>query len=257
MAADSGARGATTLASPRNPDAGNRAFPTPATVVFAPRTPEPRPTSARNGRNLPIRAELSADNFSETGEKRTMRTYRFCLRFAAPGRALDAATVLPRLGDGVSTAEAKRGRMAFDFVRGARTAEAAMLDAIREVQAACTIARFVEAGPDLVGLAQLPRLAGCSRQNLRMRALRDFGFPLAAHEGHPELFHLVEVLRWVRLQRHWRAPAALVEVADAARQLNLARQLLGVPGWRVPRRLRLPPRASRMGDAARTMTSGP
>jgi hypothetical protein len=168
-------------------------------------------------------------------------TYRFTLRFAAPGRPLESAAVLQRLGEGVSAVKAKRGRMAFGFVREARSAEAAMLDAIREVQAACPIARFVEAGPDLVGLSELPRLAGCSRQNLRMRALRDFGFPLAVHEGRPGLFHLVEVLRWLRLQRHWRAPVALVEVADAARQLNLARQLVGVRGWRVPVRFRRRP----------------
>jgi hypothetical protein len=187
-----------------------------------------------------------------------MRTCRFTLRFAVPGRPLETAKALAQLGvrgggDGVTAGKAKRGRVALAFVREARNAEIAMLDAIRDVQSACAGARFVEAGPDLVGLSDLPRLAGCSRQNLRIRALRDFGFPLAVHEGRPELFHLVEVLRWIRLQRRWRAPIALVEVADAARQLNLARQLHGVRGWRIPRRLQPRP----LQSVAPTMTSGP
>ena len=49
-------------------------------------------------------------------------TYRFTLRFAAPGRPLESAAVLQRLGEGVSAVKAKRGRVAFGFVRARRAA---------------------------------------------------------------------------------------------------------------------------------------
>jgi hypothetical protein len=173
----------------------------------------------------------------------TPKRYCFSLRFVDPERVAAAPWFLGMLasvGCMEVTAVMCEGRaVVLEFERVARSAERAILPVLEQVYRAVPELRFVEVAPDLVCLREAAVHAGCSRQNLRARALREPGFPLAAHGGNPELFHLADVLQWIRRTGRRAPAAAVLDLAVTARQINLARQLAQMPRGHVPARLRL------------------
>jgi len=58
----------------------------------------------------------------------------------------------------------KPGRIALDFAREANSAEEAVLSALADVKRAIPAAEFVEATPDFVGVPDIAKLLGVSRQ---------------------------------------------------------------------------------------------
>jgi hypothetical protein len=133
----------------------------------------------------------------------------------------------------------KPGLVVLEFERTASASLRVVLQAIDQVFAADGTLRFVEAGPDLVCLREAAAYVGCTRQALARRALRRAGFPLAAHDGNPELFHLADVLRWARRTGRSTITPALLDLAQATRQVNLARQVAQFAHWYVPARFRV------------------
>lgn len=158
-----------------------------------------------------------------------MSTYEFTLRFAL-GNPDDAPErFVERLGeagcDDATVGIGQRGRIALDFSRDARSAAQAILSALRDVRRAIRGARLVEAAPDLVGLTDVARVLGCSRQNVRKLMFRHGGqFPAPVHEGNPSIWRLAKVLAWAQARGDAVDPA-LLEVAKAAQQVNLAREM--------------------------------
>lgn len=167
-----------------------------------------------------------------------MTEYDFILKFALPGDGADAADFVDRLEaagcDDALVGIGKKGRIALDFTREAHSGLRAMLSAIRDVYTAIPGARLIEAQPDLVGITELADMFGFTRQNMLKIVDSERDFPMAVHEGKAGLFHLAEVLDWNAKSRRARFrgdvnETALAEVADAARQVNLAKQLNQLP----------------------------
>jgi hypothetical protein len=111
------------------------------------------------------------------------------------------------------------GSIALDFAREAASAEEAVRSAIADVRTAIPGAELVEVGPDLVNLADLAEMVGCSRQNVRkyaqgeMRRVRR-RFPAPVHTGQHSLYRLAEVLGWFDRETEIHPDRHLVELAD-------------------------------------------
>lgn len=117
------------------------------------------------------------------------------------------------------------GRIALEFTRDAESAFSALTSAIADVKRAIPSARRIEAGPDLVGLTDIADLVGVTRQNMRKLAVTNFmTFPAPVHEGSSALWHLIDVLVWMSKRGAYELEPGTLEVATAAKQLNLARQ---------------------------------
>lgn len=156
-----------------------------------------------------------------------MKDYDFTLSFALPTDRDDPEQYVEPLGDAGCTDALLgigcRGQIGLMFTREAATAEEAVLSAIRDVMGAIQGARLVEATPDLVGLSDVAELLGVSRQNVRKLVVdSEQAEPPAVHEGNPTLWHLADVLRWLRVEKGYRVDDRLMAIAEVTRQVNLA-----------------------------------
>ncbi len=175
-----------------------------------------------------------------------MADYDFTLKFALPGNEADPEEFIPKLYEGgcddALIGIGKKGRIALNFTRAAASSQEAVLSALSDVRKAIPEARFIEAEPDLVGLTEVAELAGCSRQNIRKITESDESFPIAVHEGSPELFHLVEVLDWMGKSNRARLregidQVGLLAVAQTNREVNLAKQINHLPNKELGRQI--------------------
>lgn len=156
-----------------------------------------------------------------------MPGYDIELSFALPSPDADPGDFVDRLyeaGCGDATVGIGRsGHIGMLFTRDSDTAWDALASAIRDVRGAIPGARLEEAGPDLVGLTDLGLLLGVSRQNARKLIVGSRRqTPAPVHIGNPSVWHLADLLRWLREVKRYEVDDRLVEVADVTRQVNLA-----------------------------------
>jgi predicted DNA-binding transcriptional regulator AlpA len=157
-----------------------------------------------------------------------MNSYTFLLNFILPDRAADPEQYLDALYeagcDDAVVGIGQRGMIGLDFTRAAVSAEDALRSAIDNVRAAIPGAPLVQAGPDLVGLTQMAEIFGFSRQNMRKYATGQSGapeaFPSPVVLGEPSLWHLAEIVAWLKLNTTVQAPDNVLEVSKAAAKLN-------------------------------------
>jgi predicted DNA-binding transcriptional regulator AlpA len=155
-------------------------------------------------------------------------TYEFTLTFSLPPASEDPEQYLEHLAengcDDATVGIGTTGRIALAFAREARSAEAAILTALRNVKTAIPGATLVEANPDLVGLTDIADLLGFSRQNMRkLQVTNAASFPPPVHEGSSALWHLATVLEWFQLAKTKAIDETLLQVAQVAMQVNFAR----------------------------------
>jgi hypothetical protein len=68
------------------------------------------------------------------------------------------------------------------FTREAESAKRAIVSALEDVKKAIPAAKLIEAGPDLVGLADVADMLGMSRQNMRkLMLVHAANFPAPVH----------------------------------------------------------------------------
>lgn len=128
------------------------------------------------------------------------------------------------------------GQLALDFVREARSAEQAILSALKDVKKAIPTAKLIEVGPDLVGLTDVAELLGVTRQNMRkLMVTHSAAFPVPVHSGSVSLWHLAPMLEFLRERGYELAPG-LAEVALASMRINIASEAARI-GHAVDRRL--------------------
>ena len=156
--------------------------------------------------------------------------YTFTLKYQLAADDLDRAAVVERLGeagcDDALVGTGVAGRIALEFTREAASAEAALRSALADVRRALPGARLTEAGPDYVGLTDVAELLEMSRQNLRKLMLNHpASFPPPVHEGSASVWRLADLLAWFA-ERGYTLEPALVETASAARQINLAKDVV-------------------------------
>lgn len=157
--------------------------------------------------------------------------YVFTLKFQLTDAAADLDELAERLGQGgcddALLGLGQPGRFALEFTRAGDDARAALVSALADVKAAVPEARLVEAAPDFVGLTDVADALGVSRQYMRkLMVTHAHAFPVPVHEGTTTVWHLADILAWLRGRGEQRPDGALtqlIEVAEAARQLNLAK----------------------------------
>lgn len=154
--------------------------------------------------------------------------YEFTLKFKLPATMHNMDDVVEQLGaQGCTDALVGLGQPGYvglDFVREAQDAASALLSALDDVRQALPDAVLVEAGPDFVGLTDVADVVGLSRQNMRKLMLGHHQrFPAPIHSGNPSVWHLAQVLAFLK-ERNYDFPGAVFEVACTAMQINLATQ---------------------------------
>lgn len=163
-----------------------------------------------------------------------MKEYNFLLRFQLPSTEVDPDSVMDKLGEAGCTdalvGMGQPGRIALDFTRQSNSALEAILSAVANVKRAIPEAQLIEAGPDFVGLSDVAEVAGVSRQNIRKLMLGHIAdFPPPLHEGNPSIWHLVNVLVWLESRNLYKPAEELIETAQAAMTINVAKEERQLP----------------------------
>jgi predicted DNA-binding transcriptional regulator AlpA len=154
-------------------------------------------------------------------------TYEFTLTFdiiavsAAPDDCVEA---LGAHGcDDALVGIGRTGRIALRFSRAADSPWQAVTSALRDVRSALPGAALLEASPDFVGVTEVAQIVGRSRQNIRQLMLScGASAPPPVHEGQPSIWHLADVLTWLRDSKRYVIDDDLIAMARTNMQLNLA-----------------------------------
>jgi hypothetical protein len=175
-------------------------------------------------------------------EEGAMNEYDFTLKFSLSDTDGDPDGYIDALAeagcDDALVGVGQRGRIALHFTRDAKSAIDAVSSALRDVRKAIPDAALIEAAPDFVGLTDVADIAGFSRQNMRKLMLGNPStFPAALHDGSPALWHLANVLTWLKEQHRRPIDDVLLETAKANMTLNIAKETLQVPGASLPKKL--------------------
>ena len=157
-----------------------------------------------------------------------MDEYGFVLNFTLPPGAESPDALIDALFeagcDDATIGVGMHGMIGLDFTRAASSAEDAIRSAERDVSRAIPGAKLVQVGPDLVGLTDMARIFGFTRQNMRKYAVGmtagKAAFPIPTHMGEPSLWHLAEIVAWLRENTSLQPADEVLEVAKAAAALN-------------------------------------
>lgn len=155
--------------------------------------------------------------------------YTFTLKYRLSEQDCNHEDIVERLGaagcDDALVGVGQPGRLALEFTREAESAEVALISALADVKGAIPSSKLIEAAPDLVGLTDVADVVGVSRQNMRKLMLSHAtSFPAPVHEGSSALWHLADVLLWLRTKGTYQLESSILEVASTARQINLAKE---------------------------------
>jgi len=155
--------------------------------------------------------------------------YTFTLKYQLADGDHDMDALVERLGaagcDDALVGTGLPGRLALEFTREAKSAQAAVYSALRDVGRAEPSAKLIEAAPDLVGLTDVAEIVGVSRQNMRKLMLAHPGtFPLPIHEGSTSIWHLADVLAWLQARGGYPQAEPVMDVARVALQVNAAKE---------------------------------
>jgi len=155
-----------------------------------------------------------------------MSEYAFDMHFLLPGWDTDPESYLGRLleegCDDSTVGIGRRGHIVLMFDREAPTATDAVLSAVAAVKRAIPGAVLAEIGPDLVGFTDVAELLGCSRQNVRQLVYdSDVDPPDSIYSGRPTLWHLADLLTWLRDKKRYPVAGDLIDLAETNRQINL------------------------------------
>ena len=164
-----------------------------------------------------------------------MKQYDFTLKFLLSDPDADPDIVVPRLDeagcDDALLGIGKRGQIALSFSRDAESAEEAVLSALHDVKTAIPDATFLEAAPDFVGVPDIAKLVGVSRQYVRKLVEENAKeFPPEIFSGARSIWHLEDVLLYCFQRSVGNVNDALLEVARTNMRCNQARVMHRLDG---------------------------
>ena len=156
-----------------------------------------------------------------------MSEYEFTLKFNLPNSQVEPNEYIEQLYengcDDALIGIGSKGYIALDFIREASSAYAAVSSAITDVKTVIPHAKLIEATPDFVGLTDAAKIVGCSRQNIRNLIVKDKSkSPLPVYEGTPSIWHLADILIWLREEKTYSIDDSLLEVAKINMNFNVA-----------------------------------
>lgn len=157
-----------------------------------------------------------------------MNEYEFTLKFSLQDSQLnpnDYVEVLHENGcDDALIGTGRQGCIALNFIREAPSAYEAVSTAIIDVRKALPKASLIEASPDFVGLTDVAKLLGCTRQNIRNLIIKwGTTSPSPIYEGTPSIWHLAEILIWLSQDKMYAIDDVLLEIAKTNMDFNIAR----------------------------------
>ncbi len=157
-----------------------------------------------------------------------MKDYDFTLKFNLQDPHSDPDEYVEKLYaggcDDALIGVGLKGYISLNFIREASFAYAAISSAISDVKAVVPSATLIEAAPDFVGLTDAARIVGCTRQNMRNLIVNSEQIPpLPVYEGTPSIWHLAEILIWLREVKMYSIDDSLLEVAKTTMNLNIIR----------------------------------
>ncbi|WP_310422962.1 DNA-binding protein [Chamaesiphon sp. VAR_48_metabat_135_sub] len=158
-----------------------------------------------------------------------MKEYSFTLKFNFPDARIDPDHYIEQLYesgcDDALIGIGKQGYIALEFIRSAASAFDAVSTAIVDVKKVIPNASLIEATPDFVGLTDTAKILGCTRQNIRNLIFNDdTRSPSPVYEGTPSIWHLAEILTWLREAKTYSIDDSLLEVAIVNMEFNIARK---------------------------------
>jgi hypothetical protein len=157
-----------------------------------------------------------------------MKEFEFTLKFSLQNSTQDPQDYIEALGeagcDDAIIGLAQKGRIALQFTRAADDAFSAVTSAIQNVKSAIPDAKLIESTPDLVGLSDIAKLMGVSRQYLQKLESTKHNFPEPIHRGKFAIWHLSSFLNWYEVTQRQRVDKATKEIASANMQINIARE---------------------------------
>jgi len=161
--------------------------------------------------------------------------YTFTLKYQLADDDRTSDELVERLGaagcDDALVGIGQPGRLALEFTRNAPDAIKAVLSALSDVRRAVPSARLIEVAPDLVGLTDVAEIVGVSRQNMRKLMLaHPSSFPTPVHEGSASIWHLADVLTWLQSKGGYSLTRNVLDVAQVALQVNVAKEGRRLPG---------------------------
>ncbi|WP_310481053.1 DNA-binding protein [Chamaesiphon sp. VAR_48_metabat_403] len=158
-----------------------------------------------------------------------MTEYSFTLKFNFSNPQLDPNSYIEQLYesgcDDALIGIGKQGCISLDFIREASSAFGAVSSAISDVKKAIQNATLIEAAPDFVGLTDTAKILGCTRQNVRNLIFNsEMRSPFPIYEGTPSIWHLAEILTWLKEDKLYAIDDALLEIAKVNMEFNFARK---------------------------------
>jgi hypothetical protein len=118
----------------------------------------------------------------------------------------------------------KTGCISLNFIRKSSSAYEAISSAISDVKSVIKNATLIEAMPDFVGLTETAKILGCTRQNIRNLLIKsEQRPPVPVYEGTPSIWHLAEILTWLREVKTYSIDESLLEVSKINMDFNIAR----------------------------------
>lgn len=157
-----------------------------------------------------------------------MNEYEFELTFKLPqGKEPDQYFVALEIScSDAMIGTGQTGHMAFDFTRESKSAYDAIVSAVVDVKKAIPEALLVEATPDFVGLTDVADLLGFSRQYMRKLMVKSgTTFPSPIHEGKSSIWHLSNILTWLKENKKYEVEDTLIDVATINKKFNLIKEL--------------------------------
>ncbi len=157
-----------------------------------------------------------------------MKEYNFTLKFNFSDSQLNPEEFIEQLYEGgcddALMGVGKQGCIAMDFIREATTAFEAVSTAIIDVKKIIPSASLIEATPDFVGLTDAAKFLGCTRQNIRNLIFKDQSrSPLPVYEGNPSIWHLADILVWLKEEKTYEIDDILLETAQTNMDFNFAK----------------------------------
>ena len=165
-----------------------------------------------------------------------MNSYEFELIFKVDGsdkNSLDYSDKLYEAGcDDALVSVGQLGMIALSFTREAENAQIAIESAIENVKSAIADAELIEASPDFVSITDVASILGHSRQYTRKLFNEKSNLPAPVHMGSPTIWHLSEVLNWVKniTKNGINLSDSLLEISNITRQVNFQKQMERLQG---------------------------
>ena len=157
-----------------------------------------------------------------------MNEYQFELTFKLPQEddPDQYFAVLEKSCSDAIVGTGQAGHMAFDFTRESKSAYDAIVSAVADVKKAIPEASLIEATPDFVGLTDVADLLGFSRQYMRKLMVKSgTAFPSPIHEGKSSIWHLSNILTWLKENNKYEVEDTLIDVANINKKFNLIKEL--------------------------------